>query len=91
MAKINFNISASLFLSVLLCGCATTTLWDKPGATQQDFAQDRYRCQQETASSGNYTAAGSLMFIAIAQSQARKNQQAMFSSCMEAAGYVAEK
>jgi hypothetical protein len=91
MAKSNLTISVSLFLSVLLVGCAAKpTIWDKPGATQEAFSRDKYQCLQETADSGNYTAVGPLMFIAIAHDQAMKRQQAMFNACMEAHGYVAE-
>lgn len=33
---------------LLLAGCATTErVWEKPGATQQEFAQDQGQCQAQ--------------------------------------------
>ena len=37
-----------LALSFLLSGCATYQ-WNKDGATQDDFNQDRYQCETEAA------------------------------------------
>jgi hypothetical protein len=77
---------------VLLCGCAHINyVWLKHGTSQLEFAQDRYQCQLETEHAGGFSAAGALLFIAIAQEQAQKRQQALFSQCMEARGYILER
>jgi outer membrane biogenesis lipoprotein LolB len=73
--------------AALLAGCTTTVLFDKPDATPLSFAQDKYQCEQETQGAGNYSAYGSPMYVAVAQSNAKKNAQAMFVSCMEARDY----
>ena len=78
-------------VAIGLAACATKPiLWDKPGATQIGFAQDRYQCQQQTAGAGAYAAFGAPLFVAVAQIQAQKRQQAMFEECMEAQGYSKE-
>ena len=35
---------------VMLAGC--TVVWDKPGATQQDYAKDSYDCERDVRMSG---------------------------------------
>jgi hypothetical protein len=40
-----------VFAAALLGGCAQYA-WQKPGASTQDFNQDRYRCMQESTRQG---------------------------------------
>jgi hypothetical protein len=46
-------LATILGLGAILSGCASPT-WDKPGATQQDFAQDSYACEKDMRQSGYY-------------------------------------
>ena len=32
--------------ALALAGCATGSVWDKPGGTQQSFAADKYNCMK---------------------------------------------
>jgi hypothetical protein len=32
--------------ALALAGCATGSVWDKPGGTQQSFAVDKYNCMK---------------------------------------------
>lgn len=50
---------------ILLAGCApkTETFWEKSGASQQDFYQDKGQCDAQAFS----VASGNLMQIAIVQ------------------------
>lgn len=82
-----------IVVSLVLAGCAAKPIvWDHPEhpVTATQFAQDRYQCDQETASRGNYFAAGAPLFIAIAASAAQKQRVAVFQECMEARGYTKE-
>lgn len=42
------------FLVVAILGCASPTIWDKAGATQQDFRVDSYNCEKDTRQSGYF-------------------------------------
>ena len=44
---------ALVIVLVLLCGCATRKVWDKPGASQDDFAVDQGQCQAQALSAPN--------------------------------------
>ena len=41
-------------LSIMLVGCAKPTIWDKPGATQDDFNKDAYACEKDARQSGYF-------------------------------------
>jgi hypothetical protein len=61
-----------------LASCATTG-WDKPGATQQDYATDSYNCEKDMRQGGYY---GSGLFGAL-------NAQSFEDRCMVAHGWRA--
>jgi hypothetical protein len=72
-------------LLTLLAGCASPLIYSRSGATQQDFARDRYACVQEsrTESAVVRNPSHTLMFMAAAQHQADQ----LFRMCMEGRGY----
>lgn len=73
-----------LLVLVTLClGCAT--YWEKPGANEQDFAQDKYRCSQESERS--WMAWGNEMQVMNAQMAAQNQANQMWTMCMEAHGW----
>jgi hypothetical protein len=78
---------------LLLTGC--TTVWVRPGATQQDFAQDKYQCMNESERNVVIGASGSQGFVGAAVGGmafgAAMAQKARFDSCMEAHGWVVRK
>jgi hypothetical protein len=61
----------------MLSGCAPA-LWDKPGATQQDFAADRYGCERDARQS-NYFGGGIIGAI---------NMHDFYKECMVAHGWT---
>lgn len=62
-------------------GCATPMVWDKNGATQDDYNKDSYECEKDARQSGYY---GSGIAGAI-------NLKEFFKKCMVSKGYVLEK
>lgn len=74
------NVGAVLALGVSLAGCAQV-VWDKPGATQQDFAKDSYECERDMRQGGYY---GGGIIGAI-------NAQEFEGRCMNARGWVARQ
>ena len=64
----------------ILAGC-TQTVWDKPGATQQDYNQDTYACEKDTRQSGYF--GGGLM--------ASLRMKEFFDRCMVAHGWTARE
>lgn len=76
--------TALLFSCAILSACSTQKYWVKPGASDNDFAKDRYSCLQESqqrvgASSFNAYGGGSV-------SKVVTNDQ-LFSACMSAKGW----
>jgi hypothetical protein len=70
-------------LPIIACaasGCAGPTLWDKPGATQQDYSADSYECEKVVRLSGYY--GGGLIGAA--------NAKGFFDRCMYAHGWTKE-
>jgi hypothetical protein len=71
----------ALLLSIALTACARTPkptpIYDKAGATQQDFAQDRYACEQENPRS---------QFGTSVFAEGRRHE--MVEHCLEANGWV---
>ncbi len=65
----------ALFLS------ACSTVWDKPGATQEEFKKDTYECERDMRQSGNF---GTGVYGGL-------NAQAFNDRCMEARGYTKEE
>jgi hypothetical protein len=79
---------------MLACGPRYAIVWDKPGATQQEFAKDKYECMQEaqqtrSAATGAYCS-GYVCVPGQAESKVVTNPT-LFSSCMEARGYTSRK
>ena len=72
------GIIAVAVVSVILSGCAPT-IWDKPGATQADFARDSYDCEKDMRQSGYY--GGGLV--------GALNAEEFSDRCMVAHGYTA--
>jgi hypothetical protein len=64
-------------------GCAKP-VWNKPGASQSDFAQDKYACLQQSQQqvSGIYVN----RFAGVADSRMQANE-GLFASCMNAKGW----
>ena len=74
-----------LIAAVVLAGCAQRPLiWDKDGATQQDFNQDKYSCARDAI------AAGGLAYIGFGMTQ-RVPDERMFYACMVAHGWTARR
>ena len=72
---------------LLLSGCASSApSWNRPGATAQDFAVDRYRCTQE--SRVGFSATGGLVWVAAANAAAENQSAQLFQQCMEAHGWM---
>ena len=62
------TVQTLVFVAVIaIAGCTTSkgTSWFKPGATSEDFYQDRAQCNAQAFSGGG----GNLMTIAIIQNQ----------------------
>ena len=70
------KVLSAIVLSVALNGCAQS-VWLKPGASQQDFASDRYSCERDVRQSGYY---GTGLMGAI-------NMENFFNQCMGAHGW----
>ena len=66
-----------LFAAIILCGCATPRVWNKPGASQSDFASESYSCEKDSRQSG-YFGGGIAGQI---------NMQSFFDRCMVAHGW----
>jgi len=70
-------------------------VWMKPGATQDQFAQDRYACMQESRSSisrgyavGGFNAGNGVVLPATGQSYSGETIiEPLFVACMGARGY----
>ncbi len=69
-----------VLVGLTLCGCATN-VWNKPGATQQDYATDSYNCEKDMRQSGYY---GSGILGAI-------NAKNFEERCMFAHGWTLQK
>jgi hypothetical protein len=72
------NIAAVAVTMFILSGCAQT-IWDKAGATQQDFARDSYECERDMRQGGHY--GGGLL--------GAMNAQDFQGRCMVARGWTA--
>ncbi|HUA50650.1 MAG TPA: hypothetical protein VMB81_00725 [Candidatus Sulfotelmatobacter sp.] len=80
--------------AVVLASCALP-VWQKPGATREEFAQTRYQCQLQSASAAPVTPqitavektsslGGSEIY---STDVAAGTRDRLFRSCMEAAGW----
>jgi hypothetical protein len=74
-------------IPTVLAGCATgVSTWNRPGATQSEFARDRYACAQQstgTQSSGHYIPGYGGRY-----DTGPVLNQGMYNACMEARGYT---
>jgi hypothetical protein len=73
----------ALVTALVLAGCATRRpIWNKPGATQQSFAADKYECQRENQGGAVAVPVGNAA-VAVPVT----NWQ-LYNACMEARGYT---
>ena len=70
---------------LILVGCGT---WVKPGATQQDFASDRYECMRDSRSQGGYAYVNPYGGYAVNGPQIDGN---LFASCMNSKGWYLQR
>lgn len=76
-------LAISLVALISLTGCAQK-LWVKPGASQNDFASDKYACMQESQQQQSSAAVNA--YGGAAQSGTVTNVY-LFNSCMNAKGW----
>ena len=71
-------------LALSLAACAPMMVWNKPGASRNDFSRDKYTCEQQAQQRAAYAAVN-------AQGGASQNtmvtNQNLFHSCMNANGW----
>jgi hypothetical protein len=91
------NLTLAILSLVLFSGCAARQqyAWNKPGATQEEFAQDKYACVREARApsssaymSGGYYAGNTYVPGSGAASSGEIVNEAFFKPCMEAKGYT---
>jgi hypothetical protein len=70
-------------LALALAGCAKPMIWDKSGATQQEFNKDSYECERDTRQSGYFGQCGLII-----EAQHRCAYQVFYQHCMVAHGYT---
>lgn len=72
-----------IFLISSLLGCATTTYYEKPGASDADFKRDNYECERDVRGLpySPYSQSLSSMFMDEAI------RLRLFEQCMEAKGW----
>lgn len=75
------KLCLGLLLVATLTACAPQMVWNKPGATQQDFARDSYQCEKDMRQS-NYFGGGIAGAI---------NAQEFQKRCMVAAGWTLQR
>jgi hypothetical protein len=67
-----------LALAVGLGGCETPMIWDKAGATQENYNVDSYQCEKDARQAGYYG-------TGLAGAQAMRG---FFQRCMVSKGYT---
>lgn len=90
------SIAIVLFPLLLFCtACAHNEkiTWARPGASEEDFRQDLYRCTIETQQSGFIGGAGPIGMGAANQVRIQriKKEHDLSKMCMQAHGYVITK
>jgi len=70
-------------LGFALAGCAKPMIWDKAGATQQEFNKDSYECERDMRQSGYYGQCGLVI-----QAMHQCSYQVFYQHCMVARGYT---
>lgn len=84
------KIAVIVVLMLVVIGCASHKIvWDKLGATQQEFRQDSYECTQQAQVYwyGGGTGGAGIFMAASAKHQAEEQAQNMYNMCMEARGW----
>jgi hypothetical protein len=89
------NLTFATLSLLLLSGCATQHyVWNKPGISQAEFAQDKYTCVKEARSpsssaylSGGYYIGNAYVPASGGASSGEIVNGAFFKPCMEAKGY----
>ena len=74
----------ALICALGLFGCAQEKIWLKPGATQNDFGQDRYACLQQSQQGASVASVG--RYGGYATSGIITNDT-LFSACMNSHGW----
>jgi hypothetical protein len=64
--------------SLVLSGCFSTMVWDKPGITESTFNKDSYECERDARQSGHF--GGGL--------GGELNFRTFLKKCMVARGYT---
>ena len=90
----NFTVAAGALLA--LSGCAPqVVLWERSGATQSEFNQDKYACAREATSQASYSSVtggyriGNTWVPVTGSSESGQTiSQPVLSMCMEARGYT---
>ena len=73
--------------AAVLSGCAAPT-WNKPGASQDDFARDRYSCMQESQQRVGTAAVNQ---FGGASSNTMQTNGMLFNGCMNARGWQLQR
>jgi hypothetical protein len=81
-------IGSIVLLLLMLLGCAPQMAWEKPGATQSEFAEARYACLQQ--SQERVSTASTNQFGHDARNSIITNQP-LFDACMTSQGWSSEK
>jgi hypothetical protein len=82
-----FPAAAAFCLAASLCACASPT-WVKPGATQAEFAQDRYACMQQSQQRVSAAYVGQSGGAASSNMVTNGN---LFDACMTSTGWALQK
>jgi hypothetical protein len=81
---------AVLLLSAMLAvaGCSQTVAWNKPGASQAEFNNERYRCMQEAQQQSSSAYVNRYGGVA---SSGQTTNEPLFNACMNAKGWYLQK
>jgi hypothetical protein len=81
------NLSA-IVLIFALAGCLPLMIWVKPGATQQDYSQDKYHCLKEAQQRSAYAQYnGNPSYQGASLSDQMVTNPTLFNACMNAQGW----
>lgn len=50
----NASLVVCLIVGLGAAGCSSSSVWEKPGVSQQDFATDSYACEKDGAQNDYY-------------------------------------
>jgi hypothetical protein len=82
------RVFLAILLLVLATGCAVQQplVYEKSGATMQDFRQDTYQCVQDSRTT--WAAGGHWVHVLAARNEAQVLADRLYKMCMEAHGYT---